>query len=106
MSDDRGYSKEPHSSGHRSSSVSTAPHIITGEHGCLTDNHGNKWTITSSRQVAINGVVDTSTAAVLVIVLAYVNGLIWRQDVTAQWRSRTATTGWTPQNGTFASPLG
>ena len=46
--------------------------VLAGSTAAITDASGNKWTITSGGQVAINGVVDPVTSGV--IELAYVKG--------------------------------
>ena len=45
--------------------------VLAGASNAITDASGNKWTITGTGQVAVNGVADTTTAGVTE--LAYVN---------------------------------
>lgn len=70
----------------------------------LTDASGNTWTITAGGQVAINGMTDTKTSAV--IELAYVNGTMWQENAAALWRGETQPNdSWAPSAGTLNSPL-
>lgn len=70
----------------------------------LNDPSGNAWTITPSGQVAVNGVVDPTTANVIEI--AYVNGKIWQENSQNLWWSKSAPAdGWSNGNGTPVNPL-
>lgn len=70
----------------------------------IIDNSSIQWSITSSALVAINGVADTSTTGTVEI--AWVSGLIWRENSTGQWFSTVvATPGhWTLGNNPLATP--
>lgn len=59
----------------------------------LVDWTGNTWTITTAAQVAENGIVDTSTSNVAMLVFS--GGFIYQQNVAGAWYRRTATTAWT-----------
>jgi endoglucanase len=81
-----------------------------GPNAAIIDAAGNKWTITAGAQIAVNGIVDATTGAV--VQLAYVNGLIWQQnDKPAQtppnlwWGKASPSAPWLPQAGTATSPL-
>lgn len=70
----------------------------------ITDASGNTWSITKAGQVAVNGVVDATTANVIQI--AYVNGQIWQENSQALWWAKTAPAdGWSPQYGTPVNPV-
>jgi predicted peptidase len=78
--------------------------VVTGTSGSITDASGNKWTITSGGQVAVNGVTDTQTANVRQ--LAYVNGTIWQENSSNLWWGETRNNdAWAPSAGTATSPL-
>ncbi len=78
--------------------------VVTGTTSAITDASGNKWTITSSGQVAINGKADTTTANVTE--LAYVNGTIWQENTSKLWWGETTpNASWSPSAGTATSPL-
>ena len=78
--------------------------VVKGATKTITDASGNKWTITSGGQVAVNGVADTTTANV--IELAYVNGTIWQENSSKLWWGETTpTAAWAPSAGTATSPL-
>jgi len=76
--------------------------VMAGSASAITDAAGNKWTITSGAQVAVNGTADVTTANVTE--LAYVNGTIWQENASALWWGETSpAAGWT--GGTATSPL-
>ncbi|OYV34958.1 MAG: hypothetical protein B7Z80_19775 [Rhodospirillales bacterium 20-64-7] len=78
--------------------------LLAGANAAINDASGNTWTITSSGQVAINGVTDNSTSGVTE--LAYVNGEVWQENASNLWWGKTSPGGsWSPINGTSASPL-
>jgi hypothetical protein len=78
--------------------------VKAGSTSAIVDASGNKWTITSGQQVAVNGVADTTTANV--IELAYVNGTIWQENASDLWWGETQpNASWAPEAGTSASPL-
>ena len=78
--------------------------VVTGTASAITDASGNKWTITSGGQVAINGTADTTTSGV--IELAYVNGTIWQENSSKLWWGETQpNASWAPSAGTATSPL-
>ncbi len=70
----------------------------------IVDASGNKWTLTGTGQIAVNGTVDTTTAGV--IELAYVNGTVWQENSSNLWWGKTTpTAAWSPGAGTTTSPL-
>jgi hypothetical protein len=70
--------------------------------GFFVDTAGNRWTVTAGGQVALNGVVDTTTASVIEI--AWVSGVIWQENSSATWFSKaSAAAAWS--TGTTTSPL-
>jgi hypothetical protein len=78
--------------------------VLAGSTAAITDAKGNRWTITSGGQVAVNGVADATTANVTEI--AYVNGNIWQENTSKMWWNETSPgSGWLPANGTPTSPL-
>ena len=78
--------------------------VVTGATGAIVDASGNTWTITSGRQVAVNGVADTTTSGV--VELAYVNGTIWQENASKLWWGETQpNASWAPAAGTATSPL-
>src|SRR3954462_9660592 len=69
----------------------------------LTDASGNTWTIVNG-QVVVNGVVDQTTANVTH--LAYVNGVVWQENTSNLWWSKTSPAAvWGPPDGTPAVPV-
>jgi hypothetical protein len=77
----------------------TTPQVPT-----IVDASGNTWTINASGQVAVNGVVDQTTANV--VELAYVNGTVWQQNSSGLWWSKTSpSSAWEPPYGTSANPI-
>ncbi|MBN8900797.1 MAG: hypothetical protein J0H57_07145 [Rhodospirillales bacterium] len=78
--------------------------IKAGSTAAIVDAAGNKWTITSGGQVAVNGVVDATTARVTV--LAYEKGLVWQENADKLWWSKSKPTdAWGPAAGTTTSPI-
>jgi endoglucanase len=78
--------------------------VVHGIAGAITDVNGNVWTITSAGQVAVNGLIDATTANV--IELAYVQGTIWQENSSHLWWGKTKPNGaWAPGPGTPTSPL-
>ncbi len=76
--------------------------VLAGSTAAITDAAGNKWTITSGAQVAVNGTADATTANVTE--LAIVNGTIWQENASGLWWGETSpAAGWT--GGTATSPL-
>jgi hypothetical protein len=70
----------------------------------ITDARGNVWTITAGGQVAVNGVADPTTKNVTH--LAYANGLVWQENTSNLWWSKTApSAAWSPPYGTSAVPV-
>jgi hypothetical protein len=68
----------------------------------ITDAGGNTWTIVNGR-VAVNGAVDETTANVTH--LAYVNGVVWQENTSDLWWSKTSpAASWDPPYGTSAVP--
>jgi len=78
--------------------------VKVGATTALVDASGNRWTITTKGQVAVNGKVDTTTANVLEI--AYVSGEIWQENAGKLWWAKTKPAStWLPAGGTAVSPL-
>jgi hypothetical protein len=78
--------------------------VLAGSTSAIVDASGNKWTITSSGQVAVNGTADTTTANVTE--LAYVNKQVWQENANNLWWSKSSpTASWSPGAGTSTSPL-
>ena len=78
--------------------------VVAGSGAAIVDASGNKWTITSSGQIAVNGVSDTTTASVKE--LAYVGSTIWQENAANLWWGKTSpTASWSPNAGTATSPL-
>jgi hypothetical protein len=78
--------------------------VLAGSTTAIIDVGGNHWTITASSQVAVNGVVDATTANV--IELAYVNNEVWQENASNLWWGRTSpSAAWSPSTGTSTSPL-
>jgi endoglucanase len=78
--------------------------VLAGSSAAIVDAAGNKWTLTTGGQVAVNGIADTTTARV--IVLAYEKGLVWQENADKLWWSKTApTAAWGPTAGTATSPI-
>jgi hypothetical protein len=83
-----------------------------GPGAALLDAAGNRWSITAAGQVAINGVADTLTGAV--VQLAYVNGVVWQQNnkpatqkpANLWWGKASPTAAWLPASGTATNPMG
>ena len=79
--------------------------ILIGLGQSITDALGNVWTITPSGQVAVNGKVDNTTANVTH--LAYANGLVWQENRSDLWWSKTSpSASWSPTYGTATVPVG
>ncbi len=78
--------------------------LIPGSSGTITDASGNVWTISTSDQVAVNGITDATTANVTE--LAYVDGDVWQENAGNLWWAKTSpAAAWGPSAGTSASPL-
>jgi hypothetical protein len=78
--------------------------VKAGSTGAIVDASGNAWSITSTNQVAVNGVADSTTANVTE--LAFVNGTIWQENSSYLWYGKTSpTAAWSPNLGTTTSPL-
>jgi hypothetical protein len=79
--------------------------ILASGSGSLVDSNFTVWTIaaTGGGQVVRGGKTDTTTANV--IEMAYVNGVIWHENIVNDWYSLTAAGGWGPPGGTKTSPL-
>ena len=60
--------------------------VATAAFERITDGNGNQWFLVN-RQVAVDGVVDTTTDRV--IQLDYVNGVIWQENIDGNWYSKT-----------------
>jgi hypothetical protein len=69
----------------------------------ITDASGNTWKIVNG-QVVVNGVVDKTTANVTH--LAYVNGVVWQENTSDLWWSKTSpAASWAPPSGTSVVPV-
>jgi hypothetical protein len=69
----------------------------------ITDAAGNQWSIING-QVAVNGLVDQTTAGV--VSLAYENGKIWQMNADRLWWAKAVPSdSWSPSDGTATSPL-
>lgn len=78
--------------------------VLVGSSSAIIDANGNKWTITASGQIAVNGVTDTMTASVKEI--AYVGKTIWQENKANLWWGKTTPGApWSPGAGTATSPL-
>jgi hypothetical protein len=76
--------------------------VLAGATTAITDGSGAKWTITSTGQVALNGVADTTTANVTELV--YVNNEVWQENAAGMWYGKTSSAAaWSA--GTSTSPL-
>ena len=78
--------------------------VLAGASTAIVDASGNKWTITGSGQVAVNGTADTTTANVTE--LAYVNKQVWQENASQLWWGKASpSAAWAPDPGTATSPL-
>jgi hypothetical protein len=78
--------------------------VKAGSTAAIIDASGNKWTITGTAQVAVNGVTDASTAQVSEIAL--VNNQVWQENASNLWWGKTSpAAAWAPGPGTSTSPL-
>jgi hypothetical protein len=78
--------------------------VVNGTAAGIIDAAGNVWSITAGGQVAVNGAVDTGTSSV--IELAYEKGMVWQENASNLWWSKSAPTDqWGPSAGTAASPV-
>ena len=78
--------------------------VLAGASTAIVDASGNKWTITGSGQVAVNGTADTTTANVSE--LAYVNKQVWQENASQLWWGKASpSAAWAPDAGTATSPL-
>ena len=76
--------------------------ILAGSSTAILDAGSNKWTITAGGQVAVNGVADPTTSNV--VELAYVNKVVWQENTSGLWYSKTTPTSpWSASTAT--SPL-
>lgn len=62
--------------------------VVSNTSAEIVDASGNIWTITTGAQVAVNGAADPTTANV--IELAYVNGVVWQENSSDLWWSKTS----------------
>lgn len=78
--------------------------LLAGSTSAIIDASGNTWTITSTGQVAVNGVADTTTANVAE--LAYVNKQVWQENTANLWWGKAnPAAAWSPDAGSATSPL-
>src|SRR6185437_10798752 len=69
----------------------------------IVDEYGNIWSIVGG-QVAVNGVIDPTTANV--IEMAFENGTIWQKNTDNLWWSKTSPGDqWSPPYGTEIDPI-
>lgn len=79
--------------------------VVTTVGPAITDANGHLWTITAGGQVAVDGIADATTGSV--IELAYISGLIWQENASLLWWSKTVPADtWSPPAGTTTSPIG
>jgi len=84
--------------------VSVDNTVITGFAAAIVDAASNKWTITATGQVAVNGLADATTSNV--VALAYEKGLVWQENSAKLWWSKTLPTdAWGSVPGTTTSPV-
>nr|WP_294520765.1 hypothetical protein [uncultured Rhodopila sp.] len=77
--------------------------VIGTPNESIVDTGGNTWTIVGGR-VAVNGVVDPSTANV--IEMAYESGVIWQKNADDLWWSKSSpAAAWKPPYGTPVDPI-
>ena len=77
--------------------------VLAGSTSAITDASANGWTLTAGGQVALSGVVDTTTAGA--IKLAFEKGLIWQENSNDyRWSKSSPSTAWGPTGGTATSP--
>jgi hypothetical protein len=67
---------------------STNGAAVTTTAGVITDSFGNTWTLTTTAQVAVNRVTDSTTLNVAEI--RYVNGIIWHKNTSNNWYCKSA----------------
>jgi hypothetical protein len=85
------------------STTATYPTVIFPSTATIPDGAGNVWGINASQQVTVNGVADTTTAAVIQI--SYVAPIMWQENASKLWWGKTApTVAWLPTNGTTVNP--
>ncbi len=78
--------------------------IVLGTAGSITDTNGNIWSINSSQQVVVNGVVDGTTDDVLELV--YYNGQVYQQNINNDWWSKTVPSdAWTSAGNLYGWPF-
>jgi hypothetical protein len=88
----------------KSKPMQSLNNTLIGAGGEITDAEGNVWTVTTGGQVAVNGLVDTTTGNVSH--LAYANGLVWQENTADLWWSKTSpTSDWSPTYGTSTVPV-
>ncbi len=69
--------------------------------GQIIDASSNRWTITSGSQVAVNGLIDATTSAV--VELAWVTGVLWQNNTAGKWYASKGIGLWGA--GTLVNPL-
>jgi mannan endo-1,4-beta-mannosidase len=78
--------------------------IVAGSPLAIVDATGNVWAINSAGQVAVNGAADKTTSGVTQ--LAWVKGLIWQENGSKMWWSKsTPAAPWLPPAGVATSPI-
>jgi hypothetical protein len=72
----------------------------------ITDQYGNQWSISRSKQVMIDGVSDRTTSGVTE--LAYINRTFWQwvADKRLWWSKTSPLAPWLPPQGTTDAPFG
>jgi hypothetical protein len=78
--------------------------VVLGSTASITDGFDNTWTITTGGQVAVDGMIDATTANV--VELAHVSGEVWQENASGLWWGKTSQIApWSPAAGTAISPL-
>jgi hypothetical protein len=84
--------------------VQSPNNSLVGYGQAITDAQGNAWTINAGGRVAVNGVPDPATANVTH--LAYANGVVWQENTSNLWWSKTSpAASWNPPYGTLSPPV-
>ena len=80
--------------------------VVTDTKGVIGDMEGNAWTLvgpSGNYQVAVNGVIDTTTSQVKS--LSYVNKQVWQMNASNMyWGKNNPSEAWFPANGQSSLP--
>lgn len=68
--------------------------LFPGSNNVITDTAGNAWSLTSGRQIAVNGIIDPVTNSVNS--LLYIAGTIWQNTDFGWYHTGAPGQGWTP----------